>query len=237
MTLDTIDRVAVLGAGNMGHGITEVIAIAGYDVTMRDIESEFIESGYEDISWSLDKLAEGGRLDESPEDILARIETTTDLEAAVSDADLVIEAAPEELDLKHEIFADLDEYTHEDAILASNTSSLPITDIATATDRPGSVVGTHFFNPPVKMDLVEVIYGEETTTRRPKPPTSSSNRSTRPRSTSARTSEASSSTAFSARSATRRAGSSARAARRSARRTRRWSTSVATRWDRSNSAI
>ena len=162
MTLDTIDRVAVLGAGNMGHGITEVIAIAGYDVTMRDIESEFIESGYEDISWSLDKLAEGGRLDESPEDILARIETTTDLEAAVSDADLVIEAAPEELDLKHEIFADLDEYTHEDAILASNTSSLPITDIATATDRPGSVVGTHFFNPPVKMDLVEVIYGEET---------------------------------------------------------------------------
>ena len=163
MTLDTIDRVAVLGAGNMGHGITEVIAIAGYDVTMRDIKTDFIESGYEDISWSLDKLAESGRLEESPEEILDRIETTTDLEAAVSDADLVIEAAPEELDLKHEIFADLDEYTHEDAILASNTSSLPITEIATATDRPGSVVGTHFFNPPVKMDLVEVIYGEETT--------------------------------------------------------------------------
>ena len=163
MTLDTIDRVAVLGAGNMGHGITEVVAIAGYDVTMRDVETEFVESGYEDISWSLDKLAESGRLDESPEDVLARIETTTDLEAAVGDADLVIEAAPEELDLKHEIFSDLDEHTHEDAILASNTSSLPITDIAAVTDRPGSVVGTHFFNPPVKMDLVEVIYGEETT--------------------------------------------------------------------------
>ena len=163
MTLATIDRVAVLGAGNMGHGITEVVAIAGYDVTMRDIETEFLESGYEDISWSLDKLAESDRLDEPPEDVLARIETTTDLEAAVGDADLVIEAAPEELELKHEIFSDLDEYTHDDAILASNTSSLPITDIAAATDRPGSVVGTHFFNPPVKMDLVEVICGEETT--------------------------------------------------------------------------
>jgi enoyl-CoA hydratase/3-hydroxyacyl-CoA dehydrogenase len=162
MTLDAIDRVAVLGAGNMGHGITEVVALAGYDVTMRDIKDEFVEDGYEDISWSLEKLAEKGRIDESPAEVLDRIDTTTDLEAAVSDADLVIEAAPEEMDIKHDIFSDLDEYTHDDAILASNTSSLPITEIAEATDRPQQVVGMHFFNPPVKMDLVEVIYGAET---------------------------------------------------------------------------
>ena len=162
MTMDDIDQVTVLGAGNMGHGITEVIAIAGYDVRMRDIKDEFVESGYEDIEWSLRKLGEKGRLEESPEEILERIETTTDLEAAATDADLVIEAAPEELNIKHDIFSDLDEYTDEDAILASNTSSLPITEIATATETPDRVVGMHFFNPPVKMDLVEVIYGRET---------------------------------------------------------------------------
>ena len=162
MPLDDIDHVAVLGAGNMGHGITEVIAIAGYDVTMRDIETELVEDGYEDIKWSLEKLAEKERIDESPETVLDRISTTTDLEAAVAEADLVIEAAPEELDIKHDIFTDLEASTDEDTILASNTSSLPITDIAAATDRPERVVGMHFFNPPVKMDLVEVIYGDET---------------------------------------------------------------------------
>jgi enoyl-CoA hydratase/3-hydroxyacyl-CoA dehydrogenase len=162
MTMADIDQVTVLGAGNMGHGITEVVAMAGYDVVMRDIEDELIEEGYDQIEWSLEKLDESGRIDESPEEILSRIETTTDLETAAAEADFVIEAAPEELDLKHEIFSDLDEYTDEDAILASNTSSLPITDIATVTDRPERVVGTHFFNPPVKMDLVEVIYGKET---------------------------------------------------------------------------
>ena len=163
MTLEDVDRVAVLGAGSMGHGITEVVAIAGYPVTMRDVETEFVESGYEDIEWSLEKLAEKDRIDEAPADVLDRIETTTDLETAVTDADLVIEAAPEELDLKHDVFSDLEELTHDEAILASNTSSLPITDIAEATDSPERVVGMHFFNPPVKMDLVEVIYGEHTT--------------------------------------------------------------------------
>ena len=163
MTLEDVDRVAVLGAGSMGHGITEVVAIAGYPVTMRDVETEFVESGYADIEWSLEKFAEKDRIDEAPADVLDRIETTTDLEAAVTDADLVVEAAPEDLDLKHDIFSDLDEMTSDDAILASNTSSLPITDIAAATDTPERVVGMHFFNPPVKMDLVEVIYGEHTT--------------------------------------------------------------------------
>ncbi|NUB93164.1 enoyl-CoA hydratase/isomerase family protein [Haloterrigena sp. SYSU A121-1] len=162
MSLDSIDRVAVLGAGNMGHGITEVTAMAGYDVTMRDIEDEFVEDGYESIEWSLQKLEEKELIDESAETVLERIDTTTDLEAAVADADLVIEAAPEELDLKHDIFSDLEEYTGEDALLATNTSSLPITDIAEAVDTPERVLGLHFFNPPVKMDLVEVIYGRDT---------------------------------------------------------------------------
>jgi len=162
MDVGDITRAAVLGAGNMGHGITEVIALAGYEVTMRDIEADLVEDGYDDIEWSLEKLAEKGTLDEDPQSVLDRIHTTTDLEDAVADADFVVEAAPERLDVKHDIFRDLDDYTHDEAILATNTSSLPITDIAEVTDRPDRVVGTHFFNPPVKMDLVEVIYGDET---------------------------------------------------------------------------
>ncbi|WP_336345794.1 3-hydroxyacyl-CoA dehydrogenase/enoyl-CoA hydratase family protein [Halalkalicoccus ordinarius] len=163
MNVEEIDRVAVLGAGNMGHGITEVVAIAGYDVTMRDVERELVEDGYASIEWSLEKLAEKGLVDESSETVLERIDTAVDLETAVNDADLVIEAAPERMELKREIFTDLDEFTPSESILASNTSSLSITEIASATDRPEQVVGTHFFNPPVKMDLVEVIYGAETT--------------------------------------------------------------------------
>ncbi|SEH15976.1 3-hydroxyacyl-CoA dehydrogenase [Natronorubrum sediminis] len=162
MSLDSIDRVAVLGAGNMGHGITEVTAMAGYDVTMRDIKDEFVDDGYESIAWSLEKLEEKELIDESADDVLSRIDTTTDLETAVSDADLVIEAAPENLDLKHDIFTDLEEFCDGDTLLATNTSSLPISDIAEVVDTSERVLGLHFFNPPVKMDLVEVIYGNDT---------------------------------------------------------------------------
>ena len=161
MTVETVDQIAVLGAGSMGHGIAELAAMNGYAVTMRDVEEELVADGYEDIEWSLNKLAEKSRLDEDPEAVLDRVETTTDLAAAVADADLVIEAAPEQMDLKKEIYADLDEFT-DDTILASNTSSLSITEIASATARPEDVVGMHFFNPPVKMELVEVIYGDQT---------------------------------------------------------------------------
>ena len=160
--IEGISTVAVLGAGSMGHGIAEVSAIAGYDVVLRDVEADLVEEGYGKIEWSLGKLAEGGTLEEDPDDVLDRIDTAVDLESAVSDADLVIEAAPEKLDLKREIFADLDEFAPADALLATNTSSLSVTDIAAATDRPEQVLGLHFFNPPVKMDLVEVISGEET---------------------------------------------------------------------------
>ncbi|MCH7661693.1 MAG: 3-hydroxybutyryl-CoA dehydrogenase, partial [Euryarchaeota archaeon] len=147
MSYGTIDRVAVLGAGNMGHGITEVTAMAGYDVTMRDIEAELVDDGYDQIEWSLEKLEEKDRLDESAAAVLDRIETTTDLGEAVSDADLVIEAAPENLELKHDIFTDLEELTDEDTLLASNTSSLPISDIAEVLETPERVLGLHFFNP------------------------------------------------------------------------------------------
>ncbi|WP_313696301.1 3-hydroxyacyl-CoA dehydrogenase/enoyl-CoA hydratase family protein [Halorarum halobium] len=162
MVVDTIERVAVLGAGSMGHGIAEVAALGGYDVTLRDVEADLVRDGYESIEWSLEKLEEKGQIDESARSVLDRIDTATELEAAVHDADLVVEAAPEKMALKREIFADLDELAPADAILATNTSSLSITEISEATDRPGRVVGTHFFNPPVKMDLVEVVYGDHT---------------------------------------------------------------------------
>ncbi|ADD04618.2 3-hydroxyacyl-CoA dehydrogenase / enoyl-CoA hydratase [Natrialba magadii ATCC 43099] len=163
MSFDSIDRVTVLGAGNMGHGITEVTAMGGYEVTMRDIEQDLVDDGYEQIAWSLEKLEEKDLLAESADTVLGRIDTTTDLKEAVADADLVIEAAPENLELKHDIFSDLEEFTTEDTLLATNTSSLPISDIAEVLDTPERVLGLHFFNPPVKMDLVEVIYGQETT--------------------------------------------------------------------------
>ncbi|NGM70411.1 3-hydroxybutyryl-CoA dehydrogenase [Natronolimnobius sp. AArcel1] len=163
MKVDTVQRVAVLGAGSMGHGIAEVAAIGGYDVTMRDIEEEFVQDGYDDIEWSLEKLESKGRIDESAEAVLERVDTTTDLADAVANADLVIEAVPEQLEIKEDTFSTVDEHAPDHAILASNTSSLSISDIAAVTDRPEQVVGMHFFNPPVKMDLVEVTYGEATT--------------------------------------------------------------------------
>lgn len=155
-------HVAVIGAGNMGHGIAQVAAMSGYHVTLRDIEQSLVRDGYESIEWSLEKLAEKSRLDEPAGSVLERIETEVDLETAVESADLVVEAIPEKMELKRELFEDLAEYAPEHAVLASNTSSLSITDIGSATDRPEQVVGTHFFNPPVKMELVELVHGEET---------------------------------------------------------------------------
>lgn len=162
MSRENIQQATVLGSGSMGHGITEVVAMAGYDVTMRDIEEEIVEEGYRNVEWSLEKLEESGALDESAADVLDRIETAVDLEKSVEGADIVIEAVPERMDLKQEVFTDIDRYAPDGTILASNTSSLSITEIASATGRRSDVVGLHFFNPPVKMDLVEVIYGSET---------------------------------------------------------------------------
>ena len=162
MSTETIERVAVLGAGTMGHGIAEVAAMAGYHVALRDVEREYVDDGYENIEWSLEKLAEKDQLGDTPAAVLERIEPTTDLETAVGDADLVIEAVPERLALKRDVFAAVEDLVDEDAILASNTSSIPITDIAEATEDPGRVCGLHFFTPPVRMALVEVVHGEQT---------------------------------------------------------------------------
>ncbi|MGQ4555380.1 3-hydroxyacyl-CoA dehydrogenase NAD-binding domain-containing protein [Halobellus sp. GM3] len=157
-----IQHVAVLGAGSMGHGIAEVAAIAGYTVSVRDIKAEFVEDGLDNIEWSLNKLAEKGQIDESAEEVFDRVEGYTDLGTAVEDADLVVEAVPEKMEIKKDTFAEVDEHAPEGAIIASNTSGLSITEMASATDRPEQVVGTHYFNPPVRMDLVEVVHGEQT---------------------------------------------------------------------------
>lgn len=162
MNVSSIDQVTVLGAGTMGHGIAEVAAMAGYDVTMHDIKEESVVEGYKNIEWSLKQLATKKQLNDEPEKILGRLETEVDLEAAVASADLVIESVPEHTGLKKETFANLDEFTPSHTVLASNTSSLSITKLAAETRSPERVVGMHFFNPPVKMNLVEVIYGNQT---------------------------------------------------------------------------
>ncbi|PSP52130.1 3-hydroxyacyl-CoA dehydrogenase, partial [Halobacteriales archaeon QH_3_68_24] len=160
MDIDDIDTVAVLGAGNMGHGIAEVAALAGYDVTMRDIKDEFVRDGYEGIEWSLGKLAEKGRISEDEADAtLDRITPLVDFERAVADADVVIEAVPEQMEIKKDVYAELEEYAPDRAIFATNTSSLSVTELSEVTERPEQFCGMHFFNPPVRMQLVEVISG------------------------------------------------------------------------------
>ncbi len=159
---DHIKKIAVIGAGTMGHGIAEVAAYSGYEVYVYDIKQEFLDNALNRIRWSLDKLHSKRMVKEDVDTIMARIKTSLDFEEVVRDADFVIEAVPEKIELKKEIFKRLDELTPQHAILATNTSSLPITEIASATNRPDKVVGMHFFNPPPLMPLVEVIRGEKT---------------------------------------------------------------------------
>ncbi len=157
-----IKKVFVIGAGTMGNGIAQVTAQAGYEVTMSDIKDEFIQKGMAAIDNSLGRLVKKGTMQESEKAaIIARIKSTTDNKNA-KDADLVIEAAPEILDLKKNIFKQLDEICKPDAILATNTSSLPISEIATAVKNPGRFIGIHFMNPVPVMKGVEVIVGKKT---------------------------------------------------------------------------
>ena len=163
MELEDINTIAVLGAGNMGHGIAEVAALAGYDVHLRDINEEFVQNGYDQIEWSLGKLAEKDQIPEEAADAtLERITPLVDLEEAVGDVDVVIEAVPEKMAIKEEVYEEVDEYAPERTIFATNTSSLSITDLSEFTDRPEQFCGMHFFNPPIRMPLVEVISGEHT---------------------------------------------------------------------------
>ena len=157
-----IDKIAVLGAGQMGNGITQVAACAGYEVVMIDIKQEFVDRGVTAIEKSLAKLVSKERMSQTDADAArARISTAID-RSACHDVDLAIEAVPEILDLKLSIFAELDEICKDECILASNTSSISITEIAAATSRPDKVIGMHFMNPVPIMKLVEIINGKET---------------------------------------------------------------------------
>jgi len=157
-------QVCVLGAGTMGHGIAQVAALAGHDVTMRDVDGSILESGLDSIRENLAGGIERGKVTEEERDrALDRIATTTDLGEAARDADLVVEAVPEDLDLKKRVFEEVEALVPDDAILATNTSALPVTEIAAALDRPSRAIGLHFFNPVHVMQLVEVVLAEQTT--------------------------------------------------------------------------
>ena len=157
-----IQKIGVIGAGQMGNGIAQVAACAGYDVVMVDIKDEYVEKGLGTIQFSLGKLVSKERItQEDADSALARIVTGTD-RSACSDCDLVVEAVPEILELKTSIFSELDGLCKPETILASNTSSISISTIAKATQRPDKVIGMHFMNPVPIMKLVEVINGEAT---------------------------------------------------------------------------
>ncbi|ELZ21432.1 MULTISPECIES: 3-hydroxyacyl-CoA dehydrogenase family protein [Natrinema] len=156
-------RVAVLGAGTMGHGIAQVTAMAGHDVIVRDIETEYVENGLKSIEDNLEGGIERDKVTREEADAaLERLSGTTDLEEAVADADLVVEAVPEDLDLKKSTMADVEELVDDETVIATNTSSLSITEIASAAANDGRVIGLHFFNPVHIMELVEIVVAEQT---------------------------------------------------------------------------
>ncbi len=147
----------------MGHGIAQVSAMSGYNVVLRDIEQQFLDKAMGKIKWSLDKLVSKEKISQSDaDDIYSRIKPIVDLKDALNECDLVIEAVPEIMDLKKKVYAELDQVAGENVVFASNTSTLPITEIANITSRPEKFIGIHFFNPPQLMKLVEIIPGQKT---------------------------------------------------------------------------
>ena len=157
-----MEKIFVLGAGTMGAGIVQAFAQKGHEVVVRDIKQEFVDKGIAGINKSLSKLVAKERMtEEVKEEILTRITGTVDMNMA-ADCDLVVEAAVENMEIKKKIFAELGKICKEETILATNTSSLSITEVATATNRPDKVIGMHFFNPAPVMKLVEVIKGMAT---------------------------------------------------------------------------
>lgn len=154
-----VQKIVVIGAGQMGSGIAQVCAMAGYDVKVQDLKQEQLDRGLAVITKNLARQVEKGRMkEEEKEATLKHLTVTLDLDC-VKEADLVIEAAVEKMDIKKKIFANLDEIAPDHAILATNTSSLPITEIAAVTKRPEKVIGMHFMNPVPVMKLVEIIRG------------------------------------------------------------------------------
>jgi len=158
-----IKKVAVIGAGAMGTGIAYVCATKGYEVSIRDINEDLVKRGIGKIRTLIATGVDRGKMTpKQAEGAMKRIKGTTDIAEAVKDADLVIEAVFEDMDLKKKVFKELDETSSPHTILASNTSTLSITEMGAATKRPDKVIGLHFFNPAYAMKLVEVIWGEKT---------------------------------------------------------------------------
>jgi 3-hydroxybutyryl-CoA dehydrogenase len=158
-----VKKVCVLGAGLMGSGIAQVSAEAGYEVSMRDIEDRFVQGGLNTIRKNYERAMSKGKMTkEQANGFLSKIKGTVDLAAAVQGADVVIEAVIENMDLKKQVYKELDLLCGEETIFASNTSGLSITEIASVTKRPGKVIGMHFFNPVPVMKLVEIIKGQST---------------------------------------------------------------------------
>ncbi len=163
MQVSDIKKIAVIGAGTMGAGIAQACAAAGFQVTMRDIEQRFVDGGFRRIREPLQKRVERGKMAQADVDaILSKIRGVVPLKEAVDGAQLVIEAVFEKMEIKKELYAELDRLCPPSVVFASNTSSLSITEMATATKRADRVVGMHFFNPAPVMKLVEVIRGSET---------------------------------------------------------------------------
>ena len=158
-----IKNITVIGSGVMGHGIAQVSATAGYRVSLLDVQQEFLDRAMDKIKWSLDKLVSRGGIQKAESDsILAKITPTMNLAEAAKDTNMVIEVVPEVMDLKKKVYAKLESVLDEKVVFASNTSTLPITEIANATMRPDKFIGIHFFNPPQLMKLVEIIPGRDT---------------------------------------------------------------------------
>ena len=158
-----VKTIGVVGAGIMGSGIAQVAASANYEVTIQDIARSASDKAIATVHLSLGRFVKKGKLDEQgAAEILNRIQTTPDLHKAVSKADYIIEAVSEDLDVKLRVFEEMDKIAPQHAIIASNTSQYSITELASATGRPAQIIGTHFFNPPVIMRLIEVVYGLET---------------------------------------------------------------------------
>lgn len=158
-----INKITVLGSGIMGHGIAQVSAMAGFEVTLRDVDMKFLDSAMSKIKWSLDKLVEKQNITQADsETIYSLIHPVVDLKEALSGADLLIEAVPEDMELKKKVYLEVDKHSDSKTIYASNTSTLPITEISSLTSRSNRFIGLHFFNPPQLMKLVEVIPGVTT---------------------------------------------------------------------------
>ena len=161
--MTTINKITVLGSGVMGHGIAQVAATVGYNIVLRDIEQSFLDNAMKKIQWSLGKMVEKQKVSQSDADsIYGRITPVVDLKEALKGTDLLVEAVPEDMELKRKVYAEVDMYAEDKTLYASNTSTLPIGEIASLTSRPSRFIGLHFFNPPQLMPLVEVIPGHLT---------------------------------------------------------------------------